>query len=229
MLRFNCPTCGIAASAPVECGGRITKCRGCGNPIIVPVPPADQMPPAPAAPEKTSLGLLVSHNPTGMQPNPAVPQTPANPGSKRYAKQPGKPSKSSNFTVVGIQADARPPRKSSGGVSVSTVLLIVLMVFGAGGLFGFGVYYYMEHRRHKDDVANREANDKDAAAPDGESDRANKQPDNYDAPPRRRRVPSLPRNDETPKEPPKKEETPKGGDQAKKDPPKREDAPSRKS
>jgi hypothetical protein len=36
MIRFKCPSCGLAASAPEDCVGRSTKCRGCNNPIVVP-------------------------------------------------------------------------------------------------------------------------------------------------------------------------------------------------
>ncbi|MHB1423153.1 MAG: hypothetical protein ACYC3I_08165 [Gemmataceae bacterium] len=37
MIRFTCPSCGLAVSAPDDCVGRSTKCRGCNNPIVVPL------------------------------------------------------------------------------------------------------------------------------------------------------------------------------------------------
>jgi hypothetical protein len=36
VIRFKCPSCGLAVSAPEDCVGRSTKCRGCNNPIVVP-------------------------------------------------------------------------------------------------------------------------------------------------------------------------------------------------
>lgn len=35
-LRFWCPHCAYQLSAPVECAGRTSRCRGCGNPVTVP-------------------------------------------------------------------------------------------------------------------------------------------------------------------------------------------------
>src|SRR5579875_3646791 len=36
MIRFSCPSCGMAVSAPEDCAGRSTKCRYCNGPIVVP-------------------------------------------------------------------------------------------------------------------------------------------------------------------------------------------------
>jgi hypothetical protein len=38
MFRFACPRCGMQLSAPKECAGRSSKCRGCGQTVTVPVP-----------------------------------------------------------------------------------------------------------------------------------------------------------------------------------------------
>ncbi len=38
-LRFPCPKCGYALSAPEDCAGRSSKCRACGQPVIVPAMP----------------------------------------------------------------------------------------------------------------------------------------------------------------------------------------------
>jgi hypothetical protein len=42
MLRFTCPSCGVAASAPEACAGRTTKCRQCGKPLTVPHAPSGE-------------------------------------------------------------------------------------------------------------------------------------------------------------------------------------------
>jgi hypothetical protein len=36
MIRFACPSCGVAACAPEDCAGRSTNCRKCRNRITVP-------------------------------------------------------------------------------------------------------------------------------------------------------------------------------------------------
>ena len=38
MMRFNCPSCGAALSAPEDCAGRRSNCRRCNKPVIVPQP-----------------------------------------------------------------------------------------------------------------------------------------------------------------------------------------------
>lgn len=40
MIRFACPRCGMQLSAPEECTGRSSKCRGCGQAFQVPAPVA---------------------------------------------------------------------------------------------------------------------------------------------------------------------------------------------
>src|SRR5882724_1447329 len=35
-LRFPCPKCGHALSAPEGCAGRSSKCQACGQPVTVP-------------------------------------------------------------------------------------------------------------------------------------------------------------------------------------------------
>jgi len=40
-LRFSCPKCGSALSAPEDCAGRSSKCRACGQPVTVPPPKSE--------------------------------------------------------------------------------------------------------------------------------------------------------------------------------------------
>jgi hypothetical protein len=40
-LRFSCPKCGFALSAPEDCAGRSSKCRACGQPVTVPRPKSE--------------------------------------------------------------------------------------------------------------------------------------------------------------------------------------------
>lgn len=58
MLRFTCPHCGHALSAPPECAGRASKCRACGQAFVVPVPVAklveEHITATPPVPEPTS-------------------------------------------------------------------------------------------------------------------------------------------------------------------------------
>jgi hypothetical protein len=50
-LRFSCPKCGYKLSAPVDCAGRSSKCRACGQPVTVPVSPV---------PRKRSLWVVTA-------------------------------------------------------------------------------------------------------------------------------------------------------------------------
>ncbi len=47
-LRFPCPQCGQILSAPDDCAGRTSRCRGCGQSVTVPFPVAVPNPVAPA-------------------------------------------------------------------------------------------------------------------------------------------------------------------------------------
>jgi transcription elongation factor Elf1 len=60
-LRFSCPACNAALSAPPDCAGRTTKCRQCGQPLVVPSPPS----PLPSVPVLTQPVLA--------QPAPVIP------------------------------------------------------------------------------------------------------------------------------------------------------------
>src|SRR5437899_485834 len=66
MIRFACPSCGFQLSAPNECAGRASRCK-CGQPLMVPTLP-DDLPLAPAVPEKTVLGQVIAHAPTQLNP-----------------------------------------------------------------------------------------------------------------------------------------------------------------
>lgn len=58
MFRFACPWCRMQLSAPEECAGRSSKCRGCGQAFQVPTPP----PPPPVLGERLQEQLTVPHN-----------------------------------------------------------------------------------------------------------------------------------------------------------------------
>jgi hypothetical protein len=49
-LRFTCPHCSAALSAPLEAAGRASRCRGCRQPVTVPAL-APMPPPAAGAPQ----------------------------------------------------------------------------------------------------------------------------------------------------------------------------------
>ena len=153
MLHFSCPSCGAAASAPKECVGRTTSCRSCGKPITVPKPAPTPRPSPPAAGrDRTSLGKVISHAPTQMKPAADVPKT----SNRTQAK----PSPRSPQHVGPARRTARalasvPPPKKRNFALVSIVFMgALLFVLAAGGLFGFGVYRYLDAQRPKDD--NRE-------------------------------------------------------------------------
>jgi hypothetical protein len=81
MTRFACPSCGMAQSAPEECTGRGTKCRGCNQPIIVPrsaperattpaVPPPHAIP---VHPQPAPLPSLIPVAPPSLASPPSAP------------------------------------------------------------------------------------------------------------------------------------------------------------
>src|SRR4051812_27662818 len=61
MIRFACPACGMAASAPEEWSGQSIKCQGCQAPLKVPGP---ANPPR----DKTTLARVITHEPTRLNP-----------------------------------------------------------------------------------------------------------------------------------------------------------------
>jgi hypothetical protein len=54
MIRFACPSCGMAVSAPEDCAGRRTKCHRCNGLIIVPNIAAIRTSPDPVIPRTIS-------------------------------------------------------------------------------------------------------------------------------------------------------------------------------
>lgn len=153
MLRFACPSCGMTASAPEECAGRVSKCRGCHQPITVPPLPPKPAPPTAAslpqqpvklaaARDRTALGRVISHQPTSVKP--PVPSE-ATAASRNYPSL--KPRKSSRSTGSAPREAAKPPQRSS--LAKRSVLLGgIFLVFALGGLSGFGIYFYLNARKN---------------------------------------------------------------------------------
>jgi hypothetical protein len=225
MIRFACPSCGMAASAPEECAGRSAKCRGCNNPIVVPQavttrvpqPPAKQAPPR----DKTALGRVISHTPTSVKP----PISSASPPAPNYPSiKPKKPTKS----AAPPRQEAVEPRKRSLLAKLGMIAVSLLAVFVTGGLFGFGVYYYLDSQKKTggspggDSYAQASVRTEEPShllreptPPRDTPEEAKPAPAATDPPPPREEAPPTPRNEERP---PKKEESP---------PPAREEPPTR--
>src|SRR5262245_554495 len=136
MLHFSCPSCGTNLSAPETCAGRGTKCRQSGHPVTVPQPSV----PSPER-DKTSLGQLLSHSPTGLKGDAVSP-------GKGQAKTPGSsPAKGPNLPRAKIlqgPPNPTPTRRArpneSGGTSglprAVKLGMLVVLVFAAGGWSG---------------------------------------------------------------------------------------------
>ena len=97
MIRFTCPRCRAQLSAPADCAGRVSKCK-CGQPLIVPQVPGQQLPPQ----DKTALGQMIGHSPTNLQPpaeakRPLASQPPA---PFKKAPLPSNPEKTAIGRVV---------------------------------------------------------------------------------------------------------------------------------
>src|SRR5262249_24690500 len=103
MIRFSCPSCSTAVSAPRDCAGRSTRCHKCGGPITVPL-----------------IGRLVTAAPVGLKASPRPPrsqrrlQSPAEPCGPR--QQPGKPRGWSVMTRIGVLAGVALLVFAAGGV-----------------------------------------------------------------------------------------------------------------
>lgn len=160
MIRFNCPSCGMAVSAPEECAGRSTRCRSCGNPITVPqqVQPKTAKPPVkpPEHHDKSAPGRIISPSPIKAMP-PETANLPLGPRNNPSLK-PKKPVKS----IAIARSVSVAPRKRSLGAKRSMLVGCLALVFAAGGLFGFGVYRYLDLRK---DEGSGKGNDTFAQAP----------------------------------------------------------------
>ena len=130
MFRFAFPSCGASLSAPEDCAGRMTQCHNCRQPIAVPTPAHHSTPPPPR--EKTGLGRLISHVPTSL--------TSATSSSGEHARPPAKlqvpartiPASPSKFERPLSQSDSRRP---------GLWLAVILLVFAAGTLGGWGIVH----------------------------------------------------------------------------------------
>jgi hypothetical protein len=134
MIRFACPSCGQPASAPEDCAGRSTRCRNCSCPITVPHATSESSN-APQSRDRTSLGRLISHSPTGVQGNP-VPVGKLEPGPVGPTARRPQPRKRQPASAANV-------RRRSPGAKLAIALGMTLMVFAAGAVFGLGLYRYL--------------------------------------------------------------------------------------
>ncbi|GEM_PF-5191331 len=137
MIRFSCSSCGVAASAPEDCAGRTTKCRNCGQSITVPRPKLANPPPSTPR-DKTGLGKMISHVPTGLQTDAIAEGTPQKRPPVRSAKIPG-PQKRHLANEQPEISD----KDHGSSRSRSTWIAGVLLVLGAGTLLGVGLHRYL--------------------------------------------------------------------------------------
>src|SRR5262249_28258481 len=59
MIRFKCPSCGMSLSAPEDCVGWDTNCRGCRRPVVVP-----RIAPTPNGIQPSGLQAIAKRVPT---------------------------------------------------------------------------------------------------------------------------------------------------------------------
>jgi hypothetical protein len=165
MIRFSCPRCRSTLSAPAEYAGRVSKCK-CGQQLIVPALPG-QPPAGPGSADKTALGQMVAHSPTNLPPQPGAQprQTTKTPAQVKIPSPPqnadktalGEPvahtpillrhtaggAKAPQAKKPGPQAHVlgstpfRLPQSSGARIFLFCLLVFVLGVVLAGGLFWF--------------------------------------------------------------------------------------------
>lgn len=142
MIHFSCPSCGTAASAPVEFAGRNTKCRGCGN--IVTVPPAPPGQGKAPAQEKTTLGRMIAHTPTSL--------TPADPAAPPPPKSPAGPRKTVAAAPRTARTRLRQPRGSSALTRVAVFGSVAVVVLITASVFAGGLYFYLSTKSKPHDA-----------------------------------------------------------------------------
>jgi WD40 repeat protein len=138
MIRFACPTCKVAASAPEECAGRTTTCRQCGNPITVPSVAAQSAAPPPAA--RTPSAAPKSSTP---------PKVAAKPNGRDAVRRPGPSEAPLPRKVVAKPRAIVDPRhryqkdgEGTGSNWLGVTAAIVVMVLVTGGICGFFLYQH---------------------------------------------------------------------------------------
>ena len=124
MIRFPCPTCGFAASAPDDCVGRSTKCRNCNSPLIVP----QLSPPWVVQQPQSKAAVPARPLPSKPKKTPKTIPTPA-------AKGPSGPGFASSFFRF---------------IKTCVLLLIVFALGGVSGFF-FHAYYLTREKPQKND------------------------------------------------------------------------------
>lgn len=118
MIRFACPRCGMQLSAPPECAGRSSKCRGCGQAFQVPYPMA-----IPIHPPTISAAMLASPPPQLPPPLQPLPQSQLPPPPK--PDLPPRPHNSLSWkagSVVGYLW-----RRGPGGLALAIALGLLLL------------------------------------------------------------------------------------------------------
>lgn len=101
MIRFCCPSCGAAASAPDDCAGRTSACRTCRKPLTVPAlpdapgwhdrPPAVQGSPTAGAPAEKTVVRTPRAAPPGYRASAGVPEPRMDAGLAAPARHPSAP------------------------------------------------------------------------------------------------------------------------------------------
>ncbi len=156
MLHFACPSCGAAASAPKDCVGRTTSLprlwqmtNGAATSSADPASHAADRCTRQDIPRQSNLPRTC---PRPMKPASDAPKT----SNRTQAKPSSRPPRNvgpARLVAKAAGRDAAQAKPASGSMA-AVFMGLLLFVLAAGGLFGFGVYRYLDSQRPKDD--NRE-------------------------------------------------------------------------
>ena len=133
MIRFACPRCGKAVSAPEDCVGRSSKCPQCGRPLTVPTPSL----PGPPIP-KTTQETAWSKEAAGKNATPRL----ARPAESRRSSKLA--SRSPKQVSSSPSRQALPPAEYSGDEpprsGIRDVVWVVVPVLVLGPLVAYGSF-----------------------------------------------------------------------------------------
>jgi hypothetical protein len=149
-IKFSCPNCGQAMEAHEQWGGEQTQCPTCKKEFAIPKPAA---PPRKSSPLPT-VPAPAAHSAPEPKPSYMAPPPPAPPAETKLKfaahavpERTAAPAPPTRFATAKNPTGAAVRSKKSGGLMKALISVVVVVIFGAGGYFGYGWFKDQQEKK----------------------------------------------------------------------------------